>query len=151
MSYAKSAAMVVATALTALVAAWTDGRITANEWINVSIAAVTAASIFAGPNVPGARYTKSILAVLGAVLIALTSMISGGISGPEFAQLVVVALGAVGVYAVRNAPATEGRILPPDAGEGEIRWTLVIAAGIVLAGIALGLLNVLVHTHLGIG
>jgi len=101
MEYAKAGLAVVATVLTALVAAFTGG-VTAVEWVNVAIAGVTAAAVFAAPNVPGAKYTKAVLAVLGAVLVFLTSAIIGGLSTPELMQLVVVALGALGVYAVPN-------------------------------------------------
>ena len=104
-AYAKAIAMIVATILAALVSALNDGGITATEWINVAIAAVTAASVFAAPNVPGARYTKAILAVLGAVLAALVSAISDGISASEWLNLALIALGALGVYTFKNDPA----------------------------------------------
>lgn len=99
MTYMKSLGMVVATVLSAIVAAWTGG-VTVPEWINIAIIGVAAAEVFAAPNVPGANYTKTILAVLAAVLTALTSMVTGGISTPELMQLAVVALGALGVYAL---------------------------------------------------
>lgn len=101
MKYAKLAAQVVATVLTALVAYWTDG-VTAVEWVNVAIAGVVAAAVFAAPNVPGAKYTKSILAVLGAVLAYLTTAILGGVDSAELLQIGVLVLGALGVFAVKN-------------------------------------------------
>jgi 2-keto-3-deoxy-6-phosphogluconate aldolase len=106
MEYAKAGAAVVATVLTAIVAVL-DGGISAVEWVNVAIAGVTAAAVFAAPNVPGAKYTKSVLAVLGAVLVLLASAIVGGVTTTELLQLVVVALGALGVYALPNRPSAK--------------------------------------------
>lgn len=101
--YAKFFAQVVATVLVALSAAlFGDNVISSTEWVNVAIAGVGAAAVFTAPNVPGARYTKSILAVLAAVLTVLVSAIVGGISTTEWIQIVLAGAGAVGVYAVPN-------------------------------------------------
>lgn len=99
--YSKSLLAVLATVLSAVVA-FGDGGITSVEWVQVAVAAVGAAAVFASPNVPGARYTKSILAALAAVLAFLTSAIVGGIDSTELLQIGVIALGALGVYAVPN-------------------------------------------------
>jgi chromate transport protein ChrA len=101
-NYAKMFAAVVATVLSALVAVMSDGSISNVEWINVGIAAVTAAAVFAAPNVPFANYTKSVLAVLMAVLTFFTTAISNGVTTSEWLQVAVIALGALGVYAVPN-------------------------------------------------
>lgn len=103
MKYLKLIASVAGAALAALVAAYTDDKITNVEKINIATAIVTAASVFAAPNVPGAMYTKAVLAVLGAVLVFLTSAITDGISTSEWFQIGVVALTALGVYAVPNS------------------------------------------------
>jgi 2-keto-3-deoxy-6-phosphogluconate aldolase len=101
--YSKFAAAVVATVLSAISAAlFGDGVISATEWVNVAIAGVGAAAVFAAPNVPGAAYTKSVLAVLTAVLTVLASAIVGGISTEEWIQILLAGLGAVGVYSVTN-------------------------------------------------
>ena len=102
MKYAKFAMAVVATILTGIVGAYTDGKVTNVEWINVAIVGVGACGVFAAPNVPGSMYTKSIIAVLSAVLAALASFITDGISQSELMQLGVIALGALGIYAVPN-------------------------------------------------
>lgn len=105
--YAKFFAAVVATVLTALSAAlFGDNTISATEWVNVAIAGVGAAAVFAAPNVPGARYTKTVIAVLTAVLTVLASAIVGGITVTEWIQIGLAALGAVGVYSVPNQPST---------------------------------------------
>jgi len=103
MAYAKFLLAVVGTVLTGLVGAYTDGVVTNVEWINVAIMGVTACGVFAAPNVPGSMYTKAVLAVLGAVLAALASFITDGISQSELMQLAVIALGALGIYAVPNS------------------------------------------------
>jgi len=103
--YAKFAAIVLATVLSAVAAAlFGDSVISPQEWVNVAILAVGAAGVFAAPNVPGAAYTKSILAVLAAVLTVLASVIVGGVGTAEIIQILLAALGAVGVYAVPNKP-----------------------------------------------
>lgn len=110
MNYAKTLAAVLATVLSAVVAALTgDGAIDVGEWVNVAILAVGAASVFAAPNVPGAAVTKAVLAVLTAVLTLAVNLIVGGLDLSEWLQLGVAALGALGVYAVPNgAPTTAG-------------------------------------------
>lgn len=106
MNYSKALAAVVATVLSAVVAALSgDNFIDAQEWVNVAILAVGACGVFAAPNVPHSRYTKAVIAVLTAVLTLLVNMITGGLDVSEVLQLGVAALGALGVYAVPNAPS----------------------------------------------
>lgn len=111
--YFKVLAAIAATILSGIVGGLTDGKITPNEWINVAIAGVGAAGVYWAPNVPGAMYTKLIIAVLTAVLTALASFIGDGvISSAEVLQMAVIALGALGVYAVPNK-VTEARAATP--------------------------------------
>lgn len=105
MLYAKSIAAVLGAALMALIAALADEQINNVEWINVAIAGVNAASVFAAPNVKGAMFTKTILAVLSAVLVFLVSAISGGISSSEWLQIMVIAMSAGGIFLVPNKTA----------------------------------------------
>ena len=101
--YSKFIAIAVATVLSAISAALMgDSVISPTEWVNVAIAGVGALAVFAAPNVPGAVYTKAILAVLTAALTVLTSAIVGGITYEEWIQIILAALGAIGVYAVPN-------------------------------------------------
>lgn len=113
--YWKSLVAVVVTVLSALQASLFNDQVISNpEWVNVAIAGVTAAAVFAAPNVPGARYTKAILAALGAVLTVLASSIIGGVSPSEWIQIGLAALGTVGVASVTNKPLNtigdDGRI-----------------------------------------
>lgn len=108
MNYAKAIAAVVATGLSAVVAALSgDNLIDAQEWVNVAILGVGACAVFAAPNVPGSRYTKAIIAVLTAVLTLLVNMITGGLDTSELLQLGVAALGALGVYATPNRSSVD--------------------------------------------
>lgn len=102
-TYSKAAAAVLATVLSGLIAARTgDNTISPQEWVNIALLAVGACSVFAAPNVPGARYTKSVLAVLTAVLTLAANLILGGLDLTEWLQLAVAGLGALGVWAVPN-------------------------------------------------
>jgi hypothetical protein len=102
-NYAKLGAAVVATILSGIVAALTgDAVISDVEWINIAIAGVGALAVFSAPNVPGAPVTKTVLAVLSAVLVLLVNLIADGVTISEWMQLGVAALGALGVYAVPN-------------------------------------------------
>ena len=111
--YAKLVVMVLVTLATALSGVLTDG-ITSQEWVNVAIAGVGAAGVFAAPNVPGAKYTKTVLAILAAVLSFLVSAIAGGLDGQELLQIFIIAAGAVGVYGVPNK--TDSGINISDTG-----------------------------------
>lgn len=120
MNFAKTIAMIVATVLSAIVAALVgDNVITAHEWINVAITAVGAAAVFTAPNVPGAMYVKQVLAVLAAVLVLLNNVIDGGIDLSEWLQLALAALGALGVVAAPYTPfnmqGVQGNPATPNA------------------------------------
>lgn len=109
MNYGKSFAAVAAAVISAVIAALTgDQQVTASEWVNVILAGVASAAVFAAPNVPGARYTKVALAVASAVGALLASYVTDGVSGTEWLQLLLAALGAVGVYAAPYSPTRAG-------------------------------------------
>jgi hypothetical protein len=103
--YAKSIGMVLMTVVSAIVAALTDNHITTAEWINVALLGFAAAQVFTAPNIPGAKYTKTILAVLTAGLTALVSFLTNGVSTAEWLQVLVAAAAAVGVYALPKSSA----------------------------------------------
>lgn len=103
--YWKSGLAVLVAVLSGLYAALYGDEIVSNtEWVNVAIAGVTAAAVFTAPNVPGARYTKAILAVLGGVLVVLQSSITNGVTSTELVQILLAAAAAVGVGFVPNKP-----------------------------------------------
>lgn len=102
-AYTKFVVQAVITVLVALAAVWAGG-VTPVEWVNVAIVGVGALGVFAAPNVPGAEYTKGILAALTAGLVVLASAITGGLVFVEIVQILVAAAGAVGVFAFENKP-----------------------------------------------
>lgn len=104
-AYTKSVLSVIAAGVSALIVALTgDNHIDSVELINIFIAVVTTAAVFAGPNVPGANTTKFVLAVLGAVLTLAVNLVADGITMSEWLQLISAAVGAALVYAVPNTP-----------------------------------------------
>lgn len=103
--YAKSIGMVLMTVVTAIVASLTDDKVSTAEWINVAILGFGAAAVFTAPNIPGAKYTKTILAVLTAGLTAVASFLTGGITTAEWLQVLVASAAAVGVYAAPKSGA----------------------------------------------
>lgn len=105
MTYAKSGAALVATLLSAVLAALTgDGVIDPVEWVNVAILFVGALNVLYVANTANAPVAKAFVAATGAALTALAGFIVGGVDLTEGLQMAVAALGALGVYAVRNAP-----------------------------------------------
>lgn len=101
--YTKAIVHALAVIAAAVVAAGVgDGNISPTEWVNVAIIGVGTLAVFAAPNVPGAAYTKSIIATLTAGLTVLASAIVGGVTTVEWYQIAAAALGAVGVYALPN-------------------------------------------------
>lgn len=110
MRYLKFLAAVVLTVLVAIVGFLSKGPMTNLDWINVAIVGVGALAIFAAPNVPGAEYTKTILAVLAAVLTALHTFIASGVSlsTSQILQIVIVAIGAIGIHVVPSPVGVHG-------------------------------------------
>ena len=113
MKYAKFlTAIAIAVVSSVSVALTGDGKIDHVEWINIAIAAVGAVSVYAAPNVPGAMYTKSILAALTAGLTVAASLITDGISPSEWGQIIIAGVGALGIYAVPNSTKDVGAPTP---------------------------------------
>lgn len=102
-AYTKAIVQVVITILAAIAAVYTDG-VTNQEWVSIAIIGAGALSVFTAPNVPGAAYTKSILAAITAGLVVLTSAVTGGVQFNELVQIIIAAAGALGVYVFKNEP-----------------------------------------------
>lgn len=89
-----------------------DQHIEAQEWVSIIIAGVTAVGVYVVPLSPYAKWTKSAVAVVLAVLQVLVTAILGGIGADEILLMLITAAGAIGVYA---APAvTETPAGQPD-------------------------------------
>lgn len=112
-AYSKAILAIVAAAVTALLAATTDGVVTISELVNVGVAIVTALGVYLIPNLPGqiTGYAKAIAAFAGAGLVALVSVLGDGAVTPdEWLQVALAALAGVGVTVVPNHV-----IVPADA------------------------------------
>jgi len=88
-----------------------DQHIDPAEWVSIAIATITAVGVYIVPMAPHAKWTKTAVAVVLAVLQVLTSAILGGLSLDEILLMVITAAGAAGVYVapaiseVRGGPA----------------------------------------------
>lgn len=96
--YGRSIVQVIAAGGVVVMAALTgDQRIDPSEWVNVVLVVLGAAAVFTAPNVPGAGYIKTVLAVLTAVAMAAAALVADGISWTDAGQLLLAALAALGV------------------------------------------------------
>lgn len=105
MSAAKAWLQVVVVALVALQSFLVTPGMTGEEWIQVAIQATTAISVYVVANLaPGSvwYWTKFLVAALLAVLNLAVTMLVGGIDSSEVINLVLAALGALGVAGVGN-------------------------------------------------
>jgi hypothetical protein len=98
--YLKLIAQVIATVLAAIATAlFGDGSLDTSELINVGILGLGAVAVLGAGNLPAGvwQHTKGIVSAATAVLVLLSSLWTDGISPAEWAQLVLAALGALGV------------------------------------------------------
>lgn len=120
MQYSKAAAQVAATVLMGLIPLLVDNHLSTIEVINLCIIGTSSIGVAIVPNLTGgvAKYAKGAVAVIGAVLVLLTSLISdGSLSSSEIIQLIVAAFGAVGVVGL-PAPQTPVAVPRPTVLEG---------------------------------
>lgn len=110
-TYGKAIVALAIAGLTALASALTDDHVTAQETVQIAIAATTAASVWLVPAVPQWPWMKTAVAALLAALNVAVTAILGGISGEEWVNIALAALGVLGVSA---APAltTSGLAAP---------------------------------------
>lgn len=100
--YGKALAAVLAAALIALSSAVTDGHVDAGEGVSIGIAIVTAMSVWLVPNLPQSPVIKTTVAVILAGLNAASMLIVDGWSTADTINMVIAALGVLGVL---SAPA----------------------------------------------
>jgi hypothetical protein len=97
--YGKSFAAVLVAAIVAAYQALTgDHHISAVEWVSIAIAGVTAVGVYVIPLAPNAKWSKSAVAAILAVLQILTTAILGGIGIDEVLLMAITAAGALGIY-----------------------------------------------------
>ncbi len=99
--FAPAIVAIVFAALTAAAAALTDQRVDQVEGVQIAIQGVTVAGVWLVPAVPRWPHLKTGIAMLLAILNLLTTLITDGITGAEFVNLLVA---GVGVVSVRLTP-----------------------------------------------
>lgn len=104
MKYAKAWLVVLATVIAGVQSYLVDNSLDRVEWVQLGLLALGAFTVAVLPNLPEgvAKYTKTVVAVLTAVLSTLVTAIVGGLDASELMNLALAALAAVGVYAVAN-------------------------------------------------
>lgn len=97
--YLKFFTQVAATVLAALYPMIADGDFSLEEQINCLIIGLGAVGVLGAGNLPEGvwRYTKFFVSVATAVFVALASFLTDGVSGPEWVQVAIAGLAAVGV------------------------------------------------------
>lgn len=112
--YGKS---LVSVGVAALVAARTalsgDDGISPEEWVQIGIASTGAVLTYVVPVIPQYRWSKSLANAIMAALLALSTVILGGV---DLNEIVVVVLAALGVGGVQLAPAVSGNGVEAPAG-----------------------------------
>lgn len=120
--YAKSITYIALAAVTFLVTALTDDKLSGEELLNLGVIVVGAVAVYLVPNLPekAARYGKTIATFVTAALVAALSFWTDGISATEWLQIGIAALAAIGVYIVPNEPKREVVVALPvsDAEAG---------------------------------
>lgn len=108
-------AAVVAAIVVAYQALGGDGRIEPVEWVSIAIALATAIGVYVVPLTPGAKWAKTAVAVVLAVLqIASSAILEGGLTPDMILLGIITIAGAVGIYI---APARSTR---PDGTTVEV-------------------------------
>jgi hypothetical protein len=101
-------AVIVAAIVVAYQALSGDNHIEPTEWVSIAIAGATAVGVYVIPLAPGARWAKSALAAVLAVLQILTTAILGGVGGDEILLMLITAAGALGIYIAPAASESVG-------------------------------------------
>lgn len=117
--YLPAVGSVVVVLLTALVAAFTDDRVTVPELVVVVIAGLNALLTYIVPNVPGAPWLKIVVTAVLAAVNALQGYLTDGLTTREILLVLVAGIGSTGVVAATNrfapvhVPVQAGGNVPP--------------------------------------
>lgn len=104
--YGKSITYIALAAVTFLVTALSDNKLSGEEILNLVVVVLGAIGVYLVPNFPEgvAKYAKTGIAFLTAGVIAALSFWTGGIEVTEWLQIIIAAFTAIGVYIVPNGP-----------------------------------------------
>jgi hypothetical protein len=103
--YLKFIAQVAATVIAAIIAMLNGAAPHGpSDWVNVVVIGLGAIAVLGAGNLPVGvwAHTKAIVSAATAVAVLLQSVITDGISSAEWLQLLIAALGALGVFAVKG-------------------------------------------------
>lgn len=124
--YGKAIAAVVGAALMVAYGALSgDQRVEQEEAVQIAIAAATAVGVWLVPLAPQYRWGKTAVAVVLAVLQALTTVILGGLDANEWIALALAGLTVVGVGvtpAVSANGVTSRPVTNTRSGPGRVTW-----------------------------
>lgn len=114
--YAQLIGPLVGSLVMAGVLAWqaasADKHVTGPEWVLGITQLLMVVSVWGAANVPGWEIGKKVQAAVFAVLALLAAVVTNGITGDEWLQLIITGLSALGVVVtaptplLRQAPAT---------------------------------------------
>ena len=123
--FAKYGKSIIAVATAAVVIAYQalsgDGRIEPTEWVSVAIAAVTALGVYVVPLAPQAKWAKTGVAVVLAVLQAATTLILDGFGADELLLMLITAAGAAGIWIAPAVSTTVSGAPAVSVGTGSDR------------------------------
>lgn len=111
-------ATLVMAGFTTIQEALSDSRIDSQEWVLVALGALMAFNVWATANLPQYGKMKTYVAAAIVVAGALHTFIVGGVSMQEWVNLIVLALGGLGVAATPQPVTTviNGRTITPADG-----------------------------------
>lgn len=113
--YGKALVAVLIAVLTLAASALVDGHIDAGEGVQIAIAGVTAVSVWLVPNLPSSGGVKTTVAVVLAVLNALTAYIIDGIDANDVINLILAALGVLLIGVAPSQSAGDNLVPRPVA------------------------------------
>lgn len=104
--YAKALVALAIAGLAVVSSSLTDGDMSTTESVQVVIAVATAAGVWLAANVPSLTWAKAAIAALLASLnLVVTYLASGPLTGSEWTNVILAALGVVAVYFTPNSGA----------------------------------------------
>jgi phosphatidylserine synthase len=113
-------ATVIMAVFTTIQDALTDDRIDNQEWVLVGLGALMAFNVWATANLPQYEKMKTYVAAAIVVAGALHTFIIGGVSMQEWINMLLLALGALGVTVARQPVTTikNGETITPEQRMG---------------------------------
>lgn len=98
-----------------------DNVITGPEWVLGVTQLLMVVSVWGAANVRGWEQGKKVQAAIFAVLALLAAVVTSGISGDEWVQLIITGLSALGVVATAPTPLVAGTTTT-RAARGGLRY-----------------------------